>query len=126
MLEALARAQLGAHEIDYINLHGTATPANDRAEGRAVAGVFGTTTPCSSTKGFTGHTLGAAGITEAAIALLSLEHGFIPGSPTTRETDPEIQCGIVLRGYSRPLSRVMSNSFGFGGSNCALVFGKGI
>lgn len=124
MLEALARAQFGAHEIDYINLHGTATPANDRAEGRAVAGVFGAATPCSSTKGFTGHTLGAAGITEAAIALLSLEHGFIPGSPTTREVDPETQCGIVLHGYARPLSRVMSNSFGFGGSNCALIFGK--
>ncbi|CAG4883457.1 3-oxoacyl-(acyl-carrier-protein) synthase, FabV inferred for ABFAE pathway [Georgfuchsia toluolica] len=124
MLEALARAQLGAHEIDYINLHGTATPANDRAEGRAVAGVFGAATPCSSTKGFTGHTLGAAGITEAAIALLSLERGFIPGSPTTRDVDPETQCGIVLHGYARPLSRVMSNSFGFGGSNCALIFGR--
>ncbi len=124
MLEALERARLDVHQIDYINLHGTATPANDRAEGHAVAGVFGTTTPCSSTKGTTGHTLGAAGITEAAIALLSLEHAFIPGSPTTLEIDPETQCGIVLRGYPRPLSRVMSNSFGFGGSNCALVFGK--
>ena len=124
MLEALARAQLDAHQIDYINLHGTATPANDRAESRAVAGIFGTSTPCSSTKGTTGHTLGAAGITEAAIALLSLEHAFIPGSPTTLEIDPETQCGIVLRGYPEPLCRVMSNSFGFGGSNCALVFGK--
>jgi 3-oxoacyl-[acyl-carrier-protein] synthase-1 len=125
MLDALARAQLSAREIDYVNLHGTATPANDRAEGHAVHDVFGTTTPCSSTKGITGHTLGAAGITEAAISLLSLEQEFMPGSPTTRAVDPETQCTIALRGEARKLSRVMSNSFGFGGSNCALVFGKG-
>lgn len=124
MLEALGRARLDVGQIDYINLHGTATPANDRAEGHAVAGIFGTTTPCSSTKGTTGHTLGAAGITEAAIALLSLEHDFMPGSTTTRDVDPETQCRIVLRGEAGPLRHVMSNNFGFGGSNCALVFGK--
>ena len=124
MLEALASAQLGASEIDYINLHGTATPANDRAEGRAVTNVFGTGAPCSSTKGITGHTLGAAGITEAAISLLSLEQDFIPGSPTTREIDPDTQCGFVLQGHVQPLRHVMSNSLGFGGSNCALIFGK--
>ena len=125
MLDALARARLSAQEIDYVNLHGTATPANDRAEGRAVHDIFGTAAPCSSTKGITGHTLGAAGITEAAISLLSLELEFMPGSPTTREVDPETQCRIALRGEARKLSRVMSNSFGFGGNNCALVFGKG-
>ena len=124
MLAALASAQLDAHEIDYINLHGTATPANDRAEGRAVHGVFGAATACSSTKGFTGHTLGAAGITEAVIAMLSLEQDFIPGSPTTQAVDPDTQCGIVLAGRAGPVSKVMSNSFGFGGSNCVLVFGK--
>jgi 3-oxoacyl-[acyl-carrier-protein] synthase I len=125
MLDALERAELGADQIDYINLHGTATPANDRVEGLAVHGIFGARTPCSSTKGFTGHTLGAAGITEAAITLLGLEHGFIPGSPTTRELDPETQCAIVLRGLEASVANVMSNSFGFGGSNCVLVFGKG-
>lgn len=124
MLEALGRAQLGAQEIDYINLHGTATPANDRIEAHAVHGIFGAATPCSSTKGFTGHTLGAAGMTEAAIACLSLEQDFTPGSPTTRDLDPETHCRIVLRGQTAALSRVMSNSFGFGGSNCVLVFGK--
>ena len=124
MLEALTRAQLDTSEIDYLNLHGTATPANDRAEGRAVTNVFGTATPCSSTKGFTGHTLGAAGITEAAISLLSLEQDFIPGSPTTHEVDADTQCGFVVQGRAQPLHHVMSNSFGFGGSNCALVFGK--
>ena len=124
MLEALGRAQLRAGQIDYVNLHGTATPTNDRTEGHAVHGIFGTTTPCSSTKGFTGHALGAAGMTEAAIALLSLEQDFTPGSPTTSNVDPETECRIVLRGQAGPLSRVMSNSFGFGGSNCALIFGK--
>jgi 3-oxoacyl-[acyl-carrier-protein] synthase-1 len=124
MREALERARLPASAIDYINLHGSATPANDRAEGRAVHGLFGAATPCSSTKGITGHTLGAAGITEAAISLLSLERDFLPGSSTTREVDPQTQCAIALKGESRALGRVMSNSFGFGGNNCALVFGK--
>ncbi len=124
MLAALDNARLQADEIDYINLHGTATPANDRAEGRAVHAVFGARTACSSTKGFTGHTLGAAGITEAAIALLSLEEDFIPGSPTTRELDADTQCDIVIAGREQKVKAVMSNSFGFGGSNCALVFTK--
>ena len=124
MQAALSSAQLDVANIDYINLHGTATPANDRAEGRAVYGVFGGATPCSSTKGFTGHTLGAAGITEAAIALLSLEQNFVPGSPTTQAIDPNTQCGIVLKGRAGTVANVMSNSFGFGGSNCVLIFGK--
>ncbi|HEY2628504.1 MAG TPA: beta-ketoacyl-[acyl-carrier-protein] synthase II, partial [Usitatibacter sp.] len=124
MLDALERAHVATSEIDYINLHGTATPANDLMEGRAVHSLFGTDTPCSSTKGVTGHTLGAAGITEAAIALLSLEHAFIPGSATTREVDPETQCSVMLECVPRKLERVMSNSFGFGGSNCSLVFAR--
>jgi 3-oxoacyl-[acyl-carrier-protein] synthase I len=124
MFDALARAQLAARQIDYVNLHGTATPANDRAEGRAVHDTFGTSVPCSSTKGITGHTLGAAGITEAAISLISLEREFMPGSPTTREVDPDTRCTIALHGEARKLSRVMSNSFGFGGSNCSLIFGR--
>jgi 3-oxoacyl-[acyl-carrier-protein] synthase-1 len=111
-------------DIDYVNLHGTATPANDRAEDRAVYEVFGAAVACSSTKGFTGHTLGAAGITEAVIALLSIEHDFIPGSPTTHNVDPDTRCAIVLEGRNARVGRVMSNSFGFGGSNCALLFGR--
>ena len=124
MQEALARAGLTPGDIDYINLHGTATPANDRAEGHAVHDVFGEAVACSSTKGFTGHTLGAAGITEAAIALLCLENDFIPGSPTTENVDPETRCAIVLKGRQGRVRQVMSNSFGFGGSNCALLFGR--
>lgn len=124
MQEALDRARLAPADIDYVNLHGTATPANDRAEGLAVHGVFGNATACSSTKGFTGHTLGAAGITEAAIALISIENDFIPGSPTTENVDPETRCNIVLAGRAGRVKRVMSNSFGFGGNNCALLFGR--
>lgn len=124
MREALDRAGLAPTDIDYINFHGTATPANDRAEDLAVHEVFGAAIACSSTKGFTGHTLGAAGITEAAIALLSIEHGFVPGSPTTESVDPQTRCSIVLTGRRAPVKRVMSNSFGFGGSNCVLLFGR--
>ena len=124
MREALDRAGLGPTDIDYLNLHGTATPANDRAEGHAVHDIFGAAIPCSSTKGFTGHTLGAAGITEAAIALLSIEHDFVPGSPTTENVDPETRCSIVLKGRNSKVKRVMSNSFGFGGNNCSLLFGR--
>ena len=124
MQEALSRAGLAAADIDYVNLHGTATPANDRAEDRAVHHVFGNAVACSSTKGFTGHALGAAGITEAAIAMLCIENNFIPGSPTTENVDPEMRCAIVLTARNERVRRVMSNNFGFGGSNCALLFGE--
>lgn len=124
MEAALASAGLGAEAIDYVNLHGTASPANDLAEGRAVHGLFGTRVACSSTKGFTGHTLGAAGITEAVITMLALHEGFLPGSPTTRTVDPDTRCRIALSGEARKLSFAMSNSFGFGGNNCALLFGR--
>ena len=124
MQEALVRAALAPSDVDYVNLHGTATPANDRAEDRAVHNVFGAGIACSSTKGFTGHTLGAAGITEAAISLLAIEGSFVPGSPTTKKVDPEMRCAIVLTGREARVERVLSNSFGFGGSNCALLFGR--
>ncbi len=123
MERALASAQLRPQEIDYVNLHGTATRVGDAAEDKAIVSVFGTGTPCSSTKGQTGHTLGAAGITEALISTLSLKHGFMPGSPTTRTLDPEMRCRYLLEGEKAPLARVMSNSFGFGGSNCSLILG---
>jgi 3-oxoacyl-[acyl-carrier-protein] synthase-1 len=110
--------------IDYINLHGTGTVANDIAESRAVCEVFGTSTPCSSTKGWTGHTLGAAGIVEAAISLLAIEHGFMPRSLNTRVKDPGIEALILFDHLVAPVERVLSNSFGFGGSNCSLLFGR--
>jgi 3-oxoacyl-[acyl-carrier-protein] synthase I len=123
MEAALRSAGLGAADIDYINLHGTATPANDAAEGKAVAALFGDHVPCSSTKGATGHTLGAAGAVEAVICVLALKDGFLPGSPGSEELDPSIAIDYLL--YTRPgnARRALSNSFGFGGSNCSLIFG---
>lgn len=124
MRAALACANVDASEVDYINLHGTGTMANDSSESRAVCTVFGTRTPCSSTKGWTGHTLGAAGIVEAAIAMLALEHDFMPRSLNTRTKDAAIEAAVLLQGRDAPVRKVMSNSFGFGGSNCTLLFGK--
>ena len=123
MERALASAGLSAAEIDYINLHGTATLVGDAAEDRAISGLFGTATPCSSTKGFTGHTLGAAGIVETIISALALRHGLVPGSPHTRALDPSLRSRYAVTGAPAALSRVMSNSFGFGGSNCSLILG---
>lgn len=124
MDRALVRAEMKPIDIDYINLHGTGTRANDLAEDRAVCKTFGGRTPCSSTKGRTGHTLGAAGITEAILATLCLQHNFLPGTLQTDQIDPQLQSRIMLRSERRPLRTVMSNSFGFGGNNCSLIFGK--
>ncbi len=123
MAAALDSAGLAPADIDYINLHGTATPSNDAAEGKAVAALFGEGIACSSTKGATGHTLGAAGAVEAVICALALTHGLLPGSPHTVTPDPAIPLDYQLRARAGRLRRVLSNSFGFGGSNCSLVFG---
>ncbi|HYL01360.1 MAG TPA: beta-ketoacyl-ACP synthase [Steroidobacteraceae bacterium] len=124
MERALAAARLTAAEIDYLNFHGTGTPSNDAAEARAVAAVLGTTVPGSSTKGATGHALGAAGALEAVICALALRHGFMPGGVNTSVIDADLGVGYLLENRPAPLKRVMSNSFGFGGSNCSLVLGR--
>jgi 3-oxoacyl-[acyl-carrier-protein] synthase-1 len=124
MAAALQAAGLQASDIDYINLHGTATPSNDAAEGRAVAALFGDRVPCSSTKGATGHTLGAAGGLEAVISALALRHGFLPGGVNTRQVDPGIPIQYLTANRERAPRRVLSNSFGFGGTNCSLVLGR--
>jgi 3-oxoacyl-[acyl-carrier-protein] synthase I len=120
---ALDAAGLAPSDVDYLNLHGTATPGNDAAEDRAVQSVFGRTLAASSTKGYVGHTLGAAGGVEAAICLIALEHGLLP--PTLNLRDPDPALGLpVLRAPRRHAARIVaSNSFGFGGSNTCLVFG---
>ncbi len=123
MQSALDSAGLAPDAIDYVNLHGTGTPSNDTAEDQAVVGLLGDRVPVSSTKGMTGHTLGAAGAVEALIAVLALEEGHIPGSPGTRTLDPALRARYEVAGRAAPLARAMSNSFGFGGSNCSLVFG---
>jgi 3-oxoacyl-[acyl-carrier-protein] synthase I len=124
METALASARLHSDDIDYVNLHGTGTPSNDASEDQAVHGLFGDSIPVNSTKGMTGHTLGAAGAVEAIVSVLALEEGRIPGSPGTRTLDPLLHARYQIAGMRRGLRRVLSNSFGFGGSNCSLVFGR--
>ena len=124
MRAALADAQLAPGSIDYINLHGTATPNNDAAEDRAVGTVFGNATPCSSTKGATGHTLGAAGGIEAAISLLALQYAFVPGGLNLRNRDANLHADYRSDSFDAQLRSVLSNSFGFGGSNASLVIGS--
>jgi len=124
MQQALQDAGLDAADIDYINLHGTATPSNDAAETKAVGDVFGPGTPCSSTKGATGHTLGAAGGLEAVICALALRNGLMPGGLNTRQRDPLLPLNYLVDNREQPVRRVLSNSFGFGGTNCSLVFGR--
>ena len=127
MVQALERAGLTAQDIDYINLHGTATPANDLSEGAGVAAVFAAhpDVPASSTKGMTGHTLGAAGAVEAVISALALRHGFLPASVGMQVPDPAIPLQIISGQKRRPdLRHVLSNSFGFGGSNASLVLSR--
>lgn len=125
MTLALARAGVAKERIDYINLHGTGTRANDDAEDRAIYGTFGGETPCSSTKGHTGHTLGAAGILEAIFCCIALQEGLIPGTLNTTTVDSGIRSLIVLNPEHRTISTAMSNSFGFGGNNVSLIFGRG-
>ncbi len=106
-----------------MNLHGTATPTNDAAEDPAILWVSGARTPCSSTKGWTGHTLGAAGITEALIACQRIGRGFMPASLNTQQRDPQLKANILLENREQRVDFAVSSSFGFGGSNCSLVFG---
>jgi len=124
MDQALARAGLEPDAIGYINLHGTASRANDAVENVAIAQRFGSATRISSTKGWTGHTLGAAGILEAVIALDALARDAIPGTLNTTEVDPGFGFPVQLDNCDAPLRYVMSNSFGFGGNNATLVFGR--
>ncbi|HKT20784.1 MAG TPA: beta-ketoacyl-[acyl-carrier-protein] synthase family protein [Stellaceae bacterium] len=124
MERALASAGLAAPDIDYINLHGTATRVGDAAEDIAITATFGTQTPCSSTKSHTGHTLGAAGIVETIISSLAIRHDLMPGSPCTRSLDPSLRSRYLIENCAARIARVMSNSFGFGGSNCSLILGR--
>jgi 3-oxoacyl-[acyl-carrier-protein] synthase-1 len=123
MRSALQAAGLSPSQIDYVNLHGTATPSNDATEDKAVCEVLGTSTPCSSTKGHTGHTLGAAGALEAVICALALRHQTLPGGCNTDTVDPQLRAAYLRTNRSAPLTNVLSNSFGFGGSNSCLILG---
>ena len=124
--DALARAGVAPADIGYINMHGTASTKNDEVEGALVKRRFPATTHASSTKGFTGHTLGAAGIVEAVVSLLALETGLLPGTINTTALDAECGPQIRLEPARADVRLVLSNSFGFGGNNCSLIFGKDI
>ncbi|RDI98877.1 beta-ketoacyl-ACP synthase [Dyella solisilvae] len=124
--DALARAGLGVEQVDYINLHGTASLKNDEVEAALVTRTFPASTRASSTKGFTGHTLGAAGILEAAFALLAIEHGWAPGNHGCSTLDAACGPQFVLDGEQRQIDVALSNSFGFGGNNACLAFGKAV
>jgi 3-oxoacyl-[acyl-carrier-protein] synthase-1 len=123
LASALARAGIAADAVDYVNLHGTATIKNDEVEATLLADLFAPSTRASSTKGWTGHTLGAAGIIEAVLTLLAIEHDLVPGTLNT--TTPDAACGpqLALANESRAIRVALSNSFGFGGNNCTLAFG---
>jgi 3-oxoacyl-[acyl-carrier-protein] synthase-1 len=121
---ALDAASMQPGDIDYINLHGTATPSNDRSESQAITSIFGPTTPCSSTKGATGHTLGAAGALEAVISALAIQNRLMPGGVHTNRVDPTLTAHYIRENRRASVNRVLSNSFGFGGTNCSLIFGR--
>jgi 3-oxoacyl-[acyl-carrier-protein] synthase I len=123
--QALEQALLAPADIDYINLHGTASQKNDAVEAQVVADVFPAHVVASSTKGWTGHTLGAAGIVEAAISLMALEHGLLPGTLNAETLDPACGPQIQRDNIERRARHALSFSFGFGGSNCVLAFGSG-
>jgi len=122
--QALQAANLTPGDIDYINLHGTATPSNDSAEDLAVTSVFGTRTPCSSTKGATGHALGAAGALEAVICALAIQHGLMPAGLNTTAVDPKLKLHYLCENRRGTIARALTNSFGFGGANCSLIIGR--
>ena len=125
MAAALESAGIPAGEVDYINAHGTATPFNDAAEGKAIAELFGAGTAVSSTKGMMGHSLGAAGAIEAAFCLLALQHDFLPPNINFREPDPGLALNIVANeSRSASVRTVLSNSFGFGGANASIILRK--
>ncbi|MFV0262356.1 MAG: beta-ketoacyl-[acyl-carrier-protein] synthase family protein [Kluyvera sp.] len=125
--QALRDAGLTPDDVGYINLHGTATPLNDQIESAVVNALFGERVPCSSTKHLTGHTLGAAGITEAALSMLILQRDLpLPVQDfSLSPRDPTLPaCGIIAR--PQPLARptILSNSFAFGGNNASILLGR--
>jgi 3-oxoacyl-[acyl-carrier-protein] synthase-1 len=123
---ALEAAGVGAREIGYINLHGTGTRLNDRTEARLTRQLFGGEVACSSTKGMTGHMLGAAGAGEAALVALGLQHGLLPPHVWDGVADPElVPLNLVQATGQRCSARyMMSCSYAFGGNNCVLVLAR--
>jgi 3-oxoacyl-[acyl-carrier-protein] synthase-1 len=124
MRQALHSARLTPAQVDWVKLHGTGTRANDAMEDLAVFEVFGDRVPSSSTKGWTGHTLGACGILETVMAGQCMIEGFVPGCLGVATADPTFRTDVLTGNQERPVGVVLTNSFGFGGVNCSLVFGR--
>ncbi|MGN6372215.1 MAG: beta-ketoacyl-[acyl-carrier-protein] synthase family protein [Solirubrobacteraceae bacterium] len=122
MLAALADADLTGDDVQYVNAHGTSTPLNDAIEGQVIRNVFGPEIQVSSTKGVTGHPLGAAGAIEAAYAALTVHNGVIPPTANLTDPDPNLDLDLVYReARTQRVDVALSNSFGFGGQNASLV-----
>lgn len=121
MQRALDRAGCDPADVDHINAHGTGTPHNDSAEAKAIHELFGDEVPVVSTKGYTGHTLGAAGATEAVLASFALTDGWIPASPGASPVDEKITINIATERTAGSFRRVLSNSFAFGGNNVSVL-----
>jgi 3-oxoacyl-[acyl-carrier-protein] synthase-1 len=124
MQAAIDRSSLSFDQIDYLNLHGTGTRSNDSVEGKICSELFNDATMISATKGWTGHTLGAAGITEIVLAIDALATGLVPGTLNLELTDESLQLPILTENMQADITTVMSNSFGFGGNNCSVIFGS--
>ena len=128
MRNCLADAGLESDEVDHINLHGTATKANDETEARAIVEVFGArreTMPVSSTKSMLGHSLGASGAIEFVLCVEVLRRGFVPPTINCNEPDPSVGLDYVpIIGRQHPVRVAMSNSFAFGGNNATIVVGR--
>lgn len=125
MERAIAEAGIAFADIDHLNAHATATPQNDLAESIAIAALFGDRVPVVSTKGYTGHLLGAAGATEAVFAIHAVRTGRMPRSLGSEDLDPEIRIQVAIGGGERKIARALSSSFAFGGSNVCLCIGAG-
>lgn len=122
MERALTDAAISMSDVDYLNLHGTGTRGNDEVEGKVCATMMEAGLLASATKGWTGHALGASGIVEAVLCLEALATGFVPGTRNT--TTPDAPFDLLLESVIRPIDIALTNSFGFGGANCSVAFGR--
>lgn len=126
MAMALQLAGRQLEDIDYINLHATASTLNDLSEARAVASLFANPPPCSGVKGLLGHTLGAAGAVEVVVSLLALQRGFLPGTCGLRQADPDCPCPVIAEPRLDIAPKlILSNAFGFGGNNASVLLEAG-
>ncbi|MBA3479958.1 MAG: beta-ketoacyl-[acyl-carrier-protein] synthase II, partial [Lautropia sp.] len=123
MRAALSHCGLAPERVDFTCAHGTATRANDEIEAVAISAVLGAGAVVTSTKGTTGHTLGAAGALSAVVAVLAIERGFIPATANTEVVDEACPVTVPLQTRQQVVNSVLVNAFGFGGNNCSLVFG---